>query len=108
MPFRQAQGRLSRLPARCRRYIFAALRADNDLQGLRGLKALAEDAVAGGDLGDGVDVNDVIAVSHHVSEGNGHVGVAGLEFEVLVADGRGALVCNRDCDDDDGKIEGFF
>ena len=82
--------------------------ADNDLQGLRGLKALTEDTIAGGDLGDGVDVNDVIAMSHHIPERNGHIGGARLEFEMLVPDGRGALVCNCDCDNDDGEIEGFF
>lgn len=85
-----------------------SLRANNHLQGVLGLEALTEDSAAPGNLGDGIDVDDVVAMSHDIPEGNRYLQVARLEFEALVSDGRGAVVCNRDGNDDDGEIEGFF
>ena len=67
---------------------------------------MAKDGISGGDLGDGIGMNDVATVGQGVAERNLRGSGAGLEREMLVSDSGGAAILG-DGDDDDGQVESF-
>jgi hypothetical protein len=71
------------------------------------LKALTQEGVPGRDFGDGLGVDDVVSGRKSLSKRNLHIGGAGFEVEVLVAECGGAAN-SVDSDDDDREIEVLF